>query len=157
MLTDAGEGLFQNCLQMLAKLDDYVVEARNLQKGPYGTLRVQTTSDYAAARARRRCSSKFARRIPACASISSSRRTAATSPTTDLTSSSAAAKPSLPGLIDRDLGAVGHVVCASPEYFQRAGRPKKPEELREHNCLVNLTRAEGLAVPERLAADSASR
>ena len=34
MLTDAGEGLFQNCLQMLAKLDGYVVEARNLQKGP---------------------------------------------------------------------------------------------------------------------------
>ena len=47
VLTDAGEGLFQNCLQMLAKLDDYVVEARNLQKGPFGTLRVQATSDYA--------------------------------------------------------------------------------------------------------------
>src|SRR3954467_14426420 len=47
MLTDAGEGLFQNCLQMLAKLDGYVVETRNLQKGPYGTLRVQATSDYA--------------------------------------------------------------------------------------------------------------
>ena len=26
VLTDAGEGLFQHCLQMLAKLDDYVVE-----------------------------------------------------------------------------------------------------------------------------------
>ena len=47
VLTDAGEGLFQNCLQMLAKLDDYVVEARNLQKGPFGTLRVQAASDYA--------------------------------------------------------------------------------------------------------------
>ena len=47
MLTDAGEGLFQNCLQMLAKLDGYVVEARNLQKGPYGTLRIQATSEYA--------------------------------------------------------------------------------------------------------------
>jgi hypothetical protein len=47
MLTDAGEGLFQNCLQMLAQLDGYVVETRNLQKGPYGTLRVQATSDYA--------------------------------------------------------------------------------------------------------------
>src|SRR3954462_6435625 len=46
-LTDAGEGLFQNCLQILAKLDDYVVEPRNLQKGPSGTLRVQTTSEYA--------------------------------------------------------------------------------------------------------------
>ena len=34
VLTDAGEGLFQNCLQMLSKLDGYVVETRNLQKGP---------------------------------------------------------------------------------------------------------------------------
>src|SRR6476661_83500 len=47
VLTDAGEGLFQNSLQMLARLDDYVVETRNLQKGPYGTLRIQTTGDYA--------------------------------------------------------------------------------------------------------------
>src|SRR6476661_5478409 len=47
VLTDAGEGLFQNSLQMLAKLDGYVVETRNLQKGPYGTLRIQSTSDYA--------------------------------------------------------------------------------------------------------------
>ena len=47
MLTDAGEGLLQNCLQMLAKLDGYVVDTRNLQKGPYGTLRVLATSEYA--------------------------------------------------------------------------------------------------------------
>ena len=47
VLTDAGDGLFQSCLQMLSKLDGYVVEARNLQKGPVGTLRVQAPSDYA--------------------------------------------------------------------------------------------------------------
>src|SRR4030088_387712 len=45
VLTDAGEGLFQNCLQMLAKLDDYVIERRNLDTGPFGTLRVPATSD----------------------------------------------------------------------------------------------------------------
>ena len=47
VLTDAGEGLFQSCLQMLSTIDGYVVEARNLQKGPVGTLRVQAASDYA--------------------------------------------------------------------------------------------------------------
>src|ERR1700704_1704290 len=47
VLTGAGEGLFQHCLQMLARLDDYVVERRNLDTGPFGTLRVQATSDYA--------------------------------------------------------------------------------------------------------------
>ena len=50
-------------------------------------------------------------------------------------------KPSSPGLTDRDLGSVRHVVCASPKYFQRFGRPRKPQDLREHNCLLNLNSA----------------
>ena len=47
VLTEAGEGLFQQCLEMLARLDDYVTERRNIETGPFGTLRVQATSDYA--------------------------------------------------------------------------------------------------------------
>ncbi len=151
VLTDAGEGLFQNCLQMLATLDDYVVEARNLQKGPYGTLRIQAASDYA------RCvlapvMAKFAAAHPGL-------RVHLFVATDDSTSAEdgfdvivASTKPALPGLIDRDLGGIKHVVCASPKYFQRFGRPKKPQDLREHSCLVNVFRAERLAVPGGLAA-----
>ena len=47
VLTNAGEGLFRHCLEMLAKLDDYVTETRNNETGPFGTLRIQATSDYA--------------------------------------------------------------------------------------------------------------
>src|SRR4051812_38868793 len=47
VLTDAGEGLFEQCLEMLAKVDDYVTERRNVETGPFGTLRIQATSDYA--------------------------------------------------------------------------------------------------------------
>jgi DNA-binding transcriptional LysR family regulator len=61
-------------------------------------------------------------------------------------------KPSLPGLIDRDLGKIRHIVCASPAYFQRFGRPKNPQDLREHNCLVNL-----LAAPKGWPFQSGSR
>src|SRR3954451_14290300 len=43
VLTDAGEGLFQQCLDMLSRLDDYVTERRNAETGPFGTLRVQAT------------------------------------------------------------------------------------------------------------------
>ena len=39
-MTDAGEGLFQECLEMLAKLDGYVTVRRNIETGPFGTLRV---------------------------------------------------------------------------------------------------------------------
>jgi len=140
MLTEAGEGLFENCLQMLGTLDGYVVETRNLQKAPYGTLRVQTTSDYA------RCVltpllSKFIRSYPGLRIhlfvANDSDDFADEGFDVIITSK----KPSVPGLIDRDLGRIKHVVCASPKYLERFGRPKKPQDLREHNCLVNLLSA----------------
>ena len=140
VLTDAGEGLFQSCLQMLSTLDGYVVEARNLQTGPVGTLRVQATSDYA------RCVlapviSEFAGRHPGLRIHLFAATDNSSSADDGFDVIVAGTKPSLPGLVDRDLGTIQHVVCASPDYFKRFGRPKKPEELREHNCLVNLSSA----------------
>lgn len=138
MLTDAGEGLFQNCLELLAKLDDYVVDTRNLQKGPYGTLRVQTTSEYAE-HVLTPLLPEFVRRAPGLrihlAVAADSANLAEEGYDVIVTSR----KPLLPGLIDSDLGAIKHVICASPKYFKRFGRPRKPQDLREHSCLVNVT------------------
>ncbi|MEM0947246.1 MAG: LysR family transcriptional regulator [Pseudomonadota bacterium] len=39
------------------------------------------------------------------------------------------------GLIARKLMTMEHVLCASPSYFQRHGRPKRPSELGQHNCV----------------------
>jgi DNA-binding transcriptional LysR family regulator len=139
-LTDAGEELFQSCLGMLATLDDYVVKTRNLQTGPYGMLRVQAPGDYA------RCILaplvlEFVGRYP-------SLRIQLVSAPDNITVVDdgfdviiASTKPSVHGLVDCDLGVMEHVVCASPAYLERAGRPKKPEDLRAHNCLVNLASA----------------
>ncbi len=137
VLTDAGEGLFQNSLQMLARLDDYVVETRNLQKAPYGTLRIQMSADYAE-HVLAPLLPKFVQRYPGLRI-----HLFVASDTGDVAEEGfdvivTNRKPSLPGLIDQDLGAVRHVICASPKYFQRFGRPKKPQDLREHSCLVNL-------------------
>jgi DNA-binding transcriptional LysR family regulator len=141
VLTDAGEGLFQNALQMLATLDDYVVETRNLQKVPAGTLRVLATSDYAECLAP--LVSQFIRRRPGV------RVHLFAAPDNDDFGDEgfdviiAGRKPAVPGLIDSDLGRVRHVICASPEYFKRAGRPKTPEDLRAHECLVHLSAPKG--------------
>ena len=137
VLTDAGEGLFQNCLELIAQVDDYVVRTRNLQAGPFGTLRVQTTSDYA------QCVLaplvlEFARRHPTLRVDLSIIGDDSTSDEEGFDVIIAGKKPSLPGLVKQDLGGVRYVVCASPGYFKRAGRPKEPSELREHNCLTNL-------------------
>jgi DNA-binding transcriptional LysR family regulator len=137
MLTDAGEGLFQNCLEMLAKLDDYVIAARNLQKGPYGTLRIQTTSDYAEY-VLTPLLAKFARGRPGLRTQLFVAADGADLADEGLDVIIASKKPSLPGLTERDLGPVRHVICASPKYFQLFGRPKKPQDLRDHSCIVNL-------------------
>jgi DNA-binding transcriptional LysR family regulator len=136
VLTDAGEGLFRNCLQILERLDEYVVQARNLQKGPYGTLRIQATSDYAE-HVLTPLLAKFARLRPG---LRTHLFVAADGELADdgLDAIIASRKPSLPGLIERDLVPVRHVVCASAKYFERHGRPKTPQDLREHSCLIAL-------------------
>lgn len=40
-----------------------------------------------------------------------------------------------PNLIARRLSEVRLVLCAAPEYLQRYGVPRTPEDLRRHNCL----------------------
>jgi DNA-binding transcriptional LysR family regulator len=40
------------------------------------------------------------------------------------------------GDVARCLAPSAHVVCASPSYFERRGRPEQPEDLRQHDCLL---------------------
>jgi DNA-binding transcriptional LysR family regulator len=41
-----------------------------------------------------------------------------------------------PTLVARRLVPSHHTVCAAPAYFARRGKPKTPEDLRGHNCLL---------------------
>jgi DNA-binding transcriptional LysR family regulator len=40
------------------------------------------------------------------------------------------------GMVARKIATVPTIFCASPAYIARAGRPSKPADLREHDCLV---------------------
>jgi DNA-binding transcriptional LysR family regulator len=135
-LTEAGEGLFQNCLEMLAKVDDYVTERRNIETGPFGTLRVLAESDYAqhvlAPLATRFGKSRPGLRVHVSA-VSS--HAVAVEDGFDVIVSQQ--KPPVPGLVGLDLGTIRYVVCAAPAYLKKFGRPKVPQELREHNCLAD--------------------
>jgi len=136
VLTDAGEGLFQNFMEMLGKLDDYVVDARNLQTGPVGTLRVQTTDDFA--------KNVLTPIVVNFAGLHSGLRIhlSVLSDNSALVDDGvdvivASKKPNLPGLTQQDLGEVRYVICASPEYLRSKGKPKSPQDLRHHNCLAS--------------------
>ncbi|MFT7577911.1 MAG: DNA-binding transcriptional LysR family regulator [Alphaproteobacteria bacterium] len=39
-------------------------------------------------------------------------------------------------LIARKLSDIDRVICASPDYFERAGRPEHPSDLGQHCCLI---------------------
>ena len=136
-LTDAGEGLFQQCLEMLTRLDGYVTERRNIETGPFGTLRVQATSEYARF-VLAPLIMKFARKRPGVRVHLSvlPENFMSTEDGSDVIVSSQ--KPSLPGIVAHDLGAIRHVICGSPDYFRKFRRPKTPQDLRAHNCLVDL-------------------
>jgi LysR family transcriptional regulator for bpeEF and oprC len=50
--------------------------------------------------------------------------------------------PSERDLVVRPLAQTRYVVCASPEYWGREGRPHEPEDLRRHHCLLFRSSAE---------------
>ena len=43
-------------------------------------------------------------------------------------------------LVARTICEFERVVCASPRYLERHGRPRSPEDLREHSCIVIAAR-----------------
>jgi len=53
------------------------------------------------------------------------------------------------------IGAIRHVVCASPGYFEARGTPRHPRELESHDCIsfeaLNATHAWTFAVGKSLA------
>lgn len=137
VLTEAGDGLYRNCLEALTRIDDFIVETRNMESGPFGTLRVQATSDLARFVVSPLVMA-FAKRCPGLRVhlFVVEEGCAATEEGFDVVI--ADKRPSQPGLAAQDLGAIEHVVCAAPAYLRCAGRPKNPQDLREHNCLANL-------------------
>jgi DNA-binding transcriptional LysR family regulator len=136
VLTEVGESFFKSCLALLENIEDFVVTARNVETGPYGTLRIQATTGFA------RWSLAplipvFIRRYPHLR-IELVTEAVMRNPVEEgcdviVTDK----KPAGPGLVGNEIGVIQHVICAAPAYFERASRPRSPQDLRRHNCLVN--------------------
>ena len=137
-LTEAGKHLFVNCLQLLENLDEFVTETRNVQTGPYGSLRIHATTSYARW-ILAPLMPDFIRRYPQIR-VDLITELLSRDPIEDGCDVIVAnTKPTAPGLVERDIGPIRHVVCASSSYFRRHGKPGEPQDLRGHNCLADLS------------------
>lgn len=135
-LTEAGAAFFQRCQEALASLDDAVSQAQMLHAGSAGTLRVHVVAGFAQ-RELAPLIGEFMRANPQIVVEMS-----ASTPAKSLVEAGADVVVSGktmpdPGAVWRELGLVDYVVCAAPQYLARHGTPAKPEELRNHNCLLH--------------------
>ena len=133
-LTEAGRTYYDRCVQILSEIENAEEAAQMLQSKPRGVLRLNTSPGMPALIARP--IAEYSARYPDVAI-----HLAATSRMFDLVEEGYdlaiwyAAVPD-PGLIVRRLAHYRMVVCASPEYLAKFGRPKHPSELVKHKCVA---------------------
>jgi DNA-binding transcriptional LysR family regulator len=140
LLTDAGETFLRRAQHLLAELDDAKLALSSLNADPRGLLTVTAPSS-------------FGRLYVAPAVLSFLQRYPLMEvdlhigdEIIDLAAQRLDVAIRLGGLPDSDLVAsrlapLRIVVCASPAYIARHGRPKSPEDLLNHNCLTAVKAA----------------
>jgi DNA-binding transcriptional LysR family regulator len=119
VLTEAGQGLLESFVQGLAGLDQFVADARAKQKGPHGTLRIQTIGEHA----RMFVAPVIARMVSDGPGLRIHHQS-----TPDL----------LGAIAELELDRIDYVICASPDYFRRHGVPQEPRALKDHNCIGDI-------------------
>lgn len=65
-------------------------------------------------------------------------------------------EPSSPHVVARKMTSSRHILCASPDYLRRHGRPQKPNDLLSHDCLC-LKRGHRILKRWRLMENGVSR
>jgi DNA-binding transcriptional LysR family regulator len=139
MLTDAGEQLVPRARNMLAELDEAKDAIASLRADPRGLLTVTAPSS-------------FGRRYVAPAVAGFLQRYPLmevdlhlSDHVVDLTAQRVDVAVRIGALPDSDLVATRlatsrRLVCASPAYIERHGRPACPEDLLQHNCLTMISK-----------------
>jgi DNA-binding transcriptional LysR family regulator len=133
-LTEAGRAYYERCVQILSEIEDAEEAAQVLQSKPRGVLRLNTSPGIPAAIA-----SSIAEYNELYSDVTV--HLTATGRMLDLVEEGYdlaiwyAAAP-VSNLIIRRLASYRMVICASPQYLAKHGRPKHPNELSKHNSVI---------------------
>jgi DNA-binding transcriptional LysR family regulator len=133
-LTEAGQSYYERCVQILSEIEEAEEAAQVLQARPRGTLRLNISPAVAV------CIAPSITEFTSLYPDVSVRLTATTRMVNlveegfDLAIRFMAAADS--NLILRRLASFRFVLCGSPDYLARRGRPEHPSDLVRHNCLI---------------------
>ena len=137
-LTEAGRGFFERSVRILADVEEATLSVSRLQAAPRGCLRINAPMSFGFLHLAPALP-EFLRRYPEIQvdMVMNDRVVDLIDEGFDvavrigrLTESS---------LIARRLAPVRIVVCASPAYLDRHGTPRTPDDLAQHQCLINST------------------
>jgi DNA-binding transcriptional LysR family regulator len=131
-LSETAKAFFQECVELLAKIDSVTDRMRLTQDTPLGLLRLQVLPGFALgpfARALRDFSAEYPH-IDLDITVSDQ----AVNPIDEgFDVSLQIFRPGAEVLIERRLFVVRRVFCASPQYLQRRGTPLRPIDLLKHD------------------------
>lgn len=133
-LTEIGRNYYEHCVHILSELEEADEIAQASQVKPRGVLRLnvaQAVPPLIAAPM-----AEFVAQYPnvAVRLTVTSRMVDLIEESYDLTLRLIPVRDS--SLIVRHLANYRMVVCGAPSYFERRGRPQRPADLTEHNCLL---------------------
>ncbi|MEC5384974.1 LysR family transcriptional regulator [Uliginosibacterium sp. H3] len=133
-LTEAGQTLYAHCRRMLDEMLSAETRLHEFSASPSGTLRVSAPHSYGTRVLSKRLP-EFLQRYPDIRlELQLADQLADLAGTAVDIAVRLTDKPA-PGLVARKLVGVPYVVCASPDYLRRHGKPQHPHELVRHNCL----------------------
>jgi DNA-binding transcriptional LysR family regulator len=135
-VTEVGHAYFERAIRLLDEFEAAEAEVRHLQAEPTGSLRLSVPNAISVPQLAATINDLATRYPKLRLSIEASDRfvdlieegfDAAIRIRTELPDSS---------LIARRLCTIPRYVCASPKYIKKFGEPRRPEDLKDHNCLI---------------------
>lgn len=138
-LTESGNTFFAHCKDMADQFDLAESTLSDMQQRPRGTLRLALNSRYGT-QYMASAIAEFSRKYPEVSVEVHSNFTDVDllAENYDITMRYDQLEDS--SMIARRLGGYALCLCASPGYWREHGRPSTPEDLAQHNCLVNPDR-----------------
>lgn len=133
-LTEGGERYFKRCLEILADIEDAEDALTGFVREPAGTLRINSTPGFAKHQLLP-LMAEFQARYPRL-----TLEFQLTGQAVDLVAEGVDLAIRLgelrdTSLVGRKLGESRRLVCASPRYLDARGRPARPSDLLQHDCL----------------------